>query len=254
MWRLFRWTALLLLVVSAATAAGYVGFHMGRRFERNLLCCDFPREHNIRVSLREALGLLHFPSQIGQDRWVAEKMFPGVGDGYFLDVGSGDGFTDSNTWALEQRGWTGICIDPFPTNMEGRTCRMFKEVVSSVAGQEVTFVQAGAIGGIRDHLGRWKSYTKDAATVDLRTVTLEDILRRAAAPSHIHFVSLDIEGAELEALRGFPFDRYSVGSFAIEHNHEEPKRTQIEQFLRERGYESARTWMQDDFYAPLARQ
>jgi FkbM family methyltransferase len=197
---------------------------------------------------------VHFPSQIGQDRWVGEKMFPGVLDGYFVDVGSGDGFTDSNTWALEQRGWKGICVDPFPKNMESRTCQMFKEVVGSVAGQKVTFAQAGDIGGITDHLGRWKSYTKDAATVELITVTLEDILRRAAAPSFIHFVSLDIEGAELEALRGFPFDRHSVGSFAIEHNLEEPKRTQIEQFLRERGYERARSWLQDDFYVPRPRQ
>jgi FkbM family methyltransferase len=254
MWRLFRWTALLLLIVSAASATGYVGLRMGRRFERNLLCCDIPREHNIRVSLREALGLLHFPSQIGQDRWVAEKVFPGVRDGYFLDVGSGDGFTDSNTWALEQRGWTGICIDPFPQDMKGRTCRMFTEVVSSATGQKVTFAKAGNIGGITDHLGRWKSYTKDAATVELNTVTLADILRHAAAPSYIHFISLDIEGAELEALRGFPFDRHSVGSFAIEHNYEEPKRTQIEELLRERGYERGRTWLQDDFYLPRARQ
>ena len=245
--------ALLLLVMSVAAASGYVGLRMGRRFERNLQCCDIPREHNIRISLREAFGLLHFPSQIGQDRWVAEKVFPGVRGGFFMDVGSGNGFTDSNTWALEQRGWTGICVDPFPKNMEGRTCRIFTEVVSSVAGQKVAFVQAGDIGGITDHLGRWKDHTKGTATVDLITVTLDDVLRQANAPSFIHFVSLDIEGAELEALRGFPFDRHSVGAFAIEHNHEEPKRTQIEQLLRERGYQRTRSWLQDDFYVPRAR-
>ena len=254
MWRLFRWTALLLVVVSAAAAAGYVGLRMGRRFERNLLCCDIPRDHNIRISLREALGLLHFPSQIGQDRWVGEKIFPGVKNGYFLDVGSGDGFVESNTWALEQRGWTGICVDPFPKNMEGRTCQLFKEVVGRLPGQKVTFVKAGDLGGIADHLGRWKSQTKDAATVELTTVTLEDILRRAGAPSYIQFISLDIEGAELEALRGFPFDRYTVGAFAIEHNNEEPKRTHIEEFLSDRGYKRAHTWRQDDFYVRRAQQ
>jgi FkbM family methyltransferase len=252
--RLFRWTALLLVVAGAATAAGYAGLRTGRLFERNLLCCDIPPEHNLRISVREALGLLQFPSQIGQDRWVAEKVFPGVRDGYFVDVGSGHGFTDSNTWSLEQRGWTGICIDPFPGNMDGRTCQMFQQVVGSVAGQQVTFVKAGAIGGISDHLGRWKSHTDDAETVELTTTTLGDVLRRAGAPSYIHFISLDIEGAELEALRGFPFDRYSVGSFAIEHNFEEPKRTQVDQLLRERGYERVRTWLQDDFYLPRPRR
>lgn len=252
-WRVVRWTTLLLLVATTAAATGYVGLRMGRRFERNLLCCDMPREHNIRISLREALGLLTFPSQIGQDRWVAERVFPGVTDGFFLDVGSADGFKDSNTWALERRGWTGLCVDPFPQNMEGRTCRMFTEVVGRVSGEKVTFARAGNIGGMTGHLNTWRGDTQEAATVELTTVTLADILRRASAPPFIHFLSLDIEGAELEALRGFPFDRHSLGALAIEHNYEEPKRTQIERFLGERGYERVRSWWQDDFYLPRAR-
>ena len=252
MWRLIRSILYIVGIVGLAAATGYVGLRTGRRFERNQLCCDIPREHNIRISLREALGLLHFPSQIGQDRWVAERVFPGVRDGYFLDVGSADGYVNSNTWALEQRGWRGICVDPFPTNIEGRTCQMFKDVVGSVAGQKVTFVKAGEIGGIQDHLGKWKADAGQAQTVELTTVTLADILSRAHAPSSIHFLSLDIEGAELEALKGLPFDRYTFGALAIEHNFEEPKRSQIEALLRERGYERVRSWQQDDFYRPRA--
>ena len=58
------------------------------------------------------------------------------------------------------------------------------------------------------------------------------------------------EGAELEALRGFPFDTYKLGSLAIEHNYEEPKRSEIQQLLKSKGYTRARAWMQDDFYVP----
>ena len=252
MWRLTRRVFSFLLILALAGATGYLGLRMGRRFERNHLCCDIPRERNIAISLREALGLLHFPSQVGQDRWVAEKVFPGIRDGFFLDVGSADGYVNSNTWALEQRGWRGICVDPFPANMEERTCQMFKEVVGSVAGQKVVFAKAGEIGGITEHLDKWKDDAKGAETVELTTVTLDDILRRAQAPSFIHFVSLDIEGAELEALKGVPFDRYAFGSFAIEHNFEEPKRSQILAFMRERGYERVHTLAQDDFYRPAA--
>src|SRR6476659_1585710 len=54
--------------------------------------------------------------------WVAETMFPGIANGFFLGVGSGDGYLISNTQALEARGWKGICVDPFPTTMGGRTC------------------------------------------------------------------------------------------------------------------------------------
>jgi hypothetical protein len=39
---------------------------------------------------------------------------------------------------------------------------------------------------------------------------------------------------------------------AIEHNFEEPKRTQIRQLLEQHGYVLVHTYEQDDFYAPAA--
>lgn len=240
----------MLLVLVCIAGAWYLGLLTGRAYERNEACCEMPPRHNLAISLREAVGLLRFPSQIGQDRWVAEKMFPGVRDGYFLDVGSAHGVVSSNTWALEQRGWTGICIDPFPGDMTGRTCQMFTKAVDSVSGRKVEFAQAGYIGGITDHLGRWKENVKDAKRVELTTVTLAEILQEAGAPAFIHFMSLDIEGAELAALQGFPFERHSLGAMAIEHNYEEPKRTQIQELLASKGYERVHTWMHDDFYLP----
>ena len=244
----FTVAALLLLVV--ATAAGYFGMRVGRSFELNQRCCQLSQRRNFEISVRERLGLLRFPSQIGQDLWVAEKVFPGVTNGYFLDVGSADGFVNSNTWALEQRGWTGICVDPFPSNMQGRTCQMFREAVDAEGGHTVSFAAAGELGGITDYIDRYKGFVKKAKTVELKTVTLGDILQRAHAPSYIHFLSLDIEGAELEALRGFPFDCVRLGSIAVEHNYEEPKRSQIEELLKTKGYSKVHTWLQDDFYLP----
>src|SRR5262245_2985192 len=248
--RLFQLAVVVLVLLGVATSAGYFGFRVGRKFAVNQLCCALSQRHNFETSVRETLGLVKFPSQIGQDRWVAEAVFPAVRNGYFLDVGSADGFVNSNTWALEQRGWTGICVDPFPSNMTGRTCQMFRDAVDAQGGQKVQFAQAGELGGITSYLERWKDQAKNAKTIELTTVTLGDILQRAHAPSFIHFMSLDIEGAELEALKGFPFDRYKLGSLAIEHNYEEPKRTEIEQLLKSKGYTKARTWLQDDFYLP----
>jgi len=241
-------TALLLL----ALAAGYFVAQMGRHYEFNRLCCAMPKRHNMLVSVKETFGLVRFPSQMGQDRWVSEAIFPGVKTGYFLDVGSADGIANSNTWALEQRGWTGICIDPFPSNMTTRTCRMFKDPVDSVSGRRVWFAAAGEIGGIIEHLGAGKQAVEQTPRVELTTMTLGDILQRADAPSLIHFMSLDIEGAELEALRGFPFDKYRLGALAVEHNYEQPKRSDIETLLNRHGYTRVRTWMQDDFYLPSA--
>jgi len=40
-------------------------------------------------------------------------VFPGVTNGYFVDVGAGDGVKGSNTKALEELGWTGVAIGAF---------------------------------------------------------------------------------------------------------------------------------------------
>jgi hypothetical protein len=246
MWRL------LVAVTWLATLVAALGFgaRVGSHFEYNAACCDIPPRHNALLSLEESLGLVRFPSQIGQDRWVGEKIFPDLKNGFFLDVGSGDGFENSNTWALEQKGWSGICVDAFPRNMKGRRCQVFAAVVDSAPGRRVRFKAAGEIGGIDEYLGSLRYAAEDAETVEFVTVTLDDILRRADAPPFIHYFSLDIEGAELEALRGFPFDRYGLGAIDVEHNDEEPKRTDILHLLESRGYRRVRTLYQDDLYLP----
>jgi len=240
--------ATILIVAALVLGSGYVGLKVGRLDAINTLCCQVPRYRRIVLDVKEMLGLVTFPSQIGQDKWVSEGVFPGVTDGFFLDVGSADGIEGSNTFVIEQKGWKGICIDPFPTHMDRRTCQLFKEVVYSEAGKRMTFQVAGGLGGLVDTLGSRKQEAEQAATVEFTTVTLGDILARAKAPRFIHFMSLDIEGAELEALRGLPFDQYEFGALAIEHNYDGQKREGLKTLLESHGYVRVNTWYQDDFY------
>jgi FkbM family methyltransferase len=230
------------------------GVEFQKQYALNRACCDLSMLQAATLAGREVLGgAPTYPSEIGQDKWVLMKMFPSVGDGYFLDVGSGHGTIGSNTKALEERGWTGICVDPFPTHMEGRTCQVFKEVVSSAAGQTVKFHTHAGLGGIADTLGKWKEEAQKSPAVELTTTTLGELLERAKAPAFMHFLSLDIEGAELDALRGLDLNKYRFGAMAIEHNEEEPKRTDIVNHLRQHGYERVHTFRQDDFFAPVSR-
>lgn len=197
--------------------------------------------------IKQRLGLARFYSQFGQDKWVIGSVFPGVKDGYFVDIGAGDGIYISNTKALEDLGWKGIAVEPFPTHFENRKCLLFKEVVGSRKGQIVEFNLAGLNGGIGDHLAPGNP-AKQAKSVKLVTTTIGDILERAKAPTFIHFVSLDTEGSEYEILKAFPFNRYRVGAWAIEHNNEEPNRTNVRKLLEANGYRFARQQIVDDWY------
>jgi hypothetical protein len=245
---------LIVAVILSATISGlfgaYVGLKVGPIYEINFHCCTQDRLTNLFSSLKEFAGFLEFHSQMDQDRWIVVGVFPGVKNGYFVDVGSWDGVKGSNTKVLEDLGWSGICIDPFPKNMRSRTCAVFTEVVDSKAGRKVRFRAAGDLGGIEEYFGKTKedNKVKQAQVVDFTTTTLEDILDRAKAPNFIHFMSLDIEGGELEALKGLPFSKYKVGAFTIEHNFEEPKRSQIKALLESHGYRRVRSVDQDDYY------
>src|SRR6186713_1374029 len=159
------------------------GVEVRKQLAVNRQCCDFSLLQALGMTARESIGGVTYPSEIGQDKWVIGRMFPGVDNGFFLDVGSGHGTIGSNTKALEERGWTGICIDPFPTHMEGRTCRMEKVVVASTAGRVVKFRTHMALGGIVDTLGKWKAEAEKSPEVEFTTTTLGDVLTAANAPS-----------------------------------------------------------------------
>ena len=239
------------LAVALCAGVGFQRTGAAALFQENHRCCQLSFLRNVQVTLAEAIGLRKYSAEIGQDKWVLEKVFPDLTNGYFVDVGSGHGTIGSNSRTLEERGWRGVCIDPFPVHMEGRTCQMFQEVVFSKAGMVVAFHTAGGLGGVADTLGKWNEQAPRAPKVNLTTVTLEDVLVRAAAPPLIHFVSLDIEGAELEALQAFPFERYRVSAWAIEHNREEPKRSQVVALLAAHGYRRVHEWQQDDFFVSI---
>ena len=202
----------------------------------------------------ELVGAYTYHSEWGQDRWITQRVFPGVRDGYFVDIGSGHGIKDSNTNVLEDLGWSGVCVDPFPTNMENRTCKVFSEVAYSSPGRTVSFTRAGHLGGISDHLNLWASDERlaKAKTVELTTTTVDEILERAQAPRYLYYVSLDVEGAEYEVLQGFDLARYRVGALTVEHNFEEPKRNRIREHLEQHGYELVMSMKYDDWYLPAS--
>ena len=242
----------LVCVVSLLVVGNDLASTLGKRYARfsQYKVQGFPNVHSPShwLDLKQALGLQDFYSQLGQDKWVTGIVFPGVRNGFFVDIGAWHAETDSNSKALEELGWEDVCIEPFPVDWEGRICQLFEEVVYSRSGEFVTFQTAGELGGIDEHIDTWRTTVEGYSTVELVTTTIADILDRAEAPAYIHYVSLDTEGSDFEILSAFPFQDYRVWAFSIEHNYEEPKRQQIRELLEEQGYEWVRNQLVDDWY------
>ena len=236
------------LIVLIGGISFRLGATFGRYYEFHNLVYELPRRDNIEASLRRLLRLQPIYGEYAQDLWVVLTLGRGKTSGYYVDVGSGDGIEDSNTYLLDRMGWQGVCIEPFPSNMERRTCQLFPQPVFSESGKKVLFRAAGDVGGIDSHLGRYKDRLGDAPLVDLVTATLDEILEKAKAPSWIDYMNIDVEGAEYEVLRGFSLDRYQIGAFTIEHNFEIEKRELVHKLLAANGYVRVRSWEVDDWY------
>jgi hypothetical protein len=190
-------------------------------------------------------------SQHGQDDWVLSQ-FP---SGTFLDVGCCDGVHLSNTLKLEQHGWSGIAIDAFPTNFEHRVnTKTVAAVVYSSRDMLVDFIMPGEVelAGIECHLTDWHKQSiisGDHSKLHLKTKLLHEILNEINAPKFIEYLSLDIEGAEWEVLRTFPFNEYQFGCLTVEHNYQEPERSYVQELLGTKGYKLVKTVKCDDWYA-----
>jgi FkbM family methyltransferase len=190
-------------------------------------------------------------SQFGADIWVLNRA---PEPGFYLDVGCHDGVVNSNTFLLDKMGWEGICIDPFPRNFAKRTAKVIEAVVYSSDGTDIEFcysVEDSGCSGIAHELSTHKERLFSSTTIQkhrFKSRTLESILAESGAPRRIDYLSMDIEGAELEALRVFPFSKWSFHMLTIEHNFEEPKRSQLKALLESQGYALERSVQVDDWY------
>ncbi len=158
-------------------------------------------------------------SQAGQDLWVIRDVFGYMQRGYFIDIGAADGVELSNSFALEKyHGWTGLCIEPGPAAFgklrANRKCRCLNICIDAQR-QEVEFTaEKGFFGGII------AADTNNAGTENksnrITTHTFMDVIRDHRVPETIHYLSLDVEGAEHRVMATFPFDSHRFLSATIE--------------------------------------
>ncbi len=153
---------------------------------------------------------------------------------------------------------TGICIEPIPYKynlcLKNRTKSICcNKALYSKSNQQFIFDISHndtLFSGISEYIiDRHKNYVNSNKTQFIvTTITLTDLLDQHKAPEFIEYLSIDTECSELEILKGIDFNKYKFGLIDIEHNHVEPKRTQMRELLLSNGYEYIRENQWDDSY------
>tara|TARA_R100000935_G_scaffold12748_10_gene25455 strand:+ start:962 stop:1744 length:783 start_codon:yes stop_codon:yes gene_type:complete len=211
--------------------------------------------------MHEVQGMLvpGFPyvSQSGQDQAV-ERILQGKRGGTFVDIGAYDGLTGSNSLYFEKYlGWTGTLVEPVKQNRDKaemwRSSPCLPYAIADSDG-EASFIavtqgytQMSGLEGEYDAglLSRVRAdprHAEDRIVVPTRSL---NSLFAELGLTQIDFVSLDIEGGELAALRAFDHAACRVDVWAIENNTGGP---QIAALMREKGYNLTEFCGVDEIY------
>lgn len=177
--------------------------------------------------------------------------FFGEGIGYFVEVGANDPHERSQTWYLEQAGWTGILIEPQPDLADKlrvmRSAKVFAVACSlpANAGHTLPLHVAGPLSSLDRGRMAPGALPEKIITVPIRT--LDGVLEEAGAPEHFDFLSIDVEGHEIEVLSGFDIARWQPRLILLEDHVADLSK---HHYLIAAGYRIIRRYENNGWYVP----
>ena len=201
-------------------------------------------------------------SQIQQDRVLQEKFFFRQEIGFFVDVGAEEGVLGSNSLFFEEKGWKGICIEPHPDSFAKlqavRKCTCLPIAASSSKGR-TKFTKINGplqvLSGItnkydeRHHERIQREIEKSGGSkeeIEVETETLETIFAQQGV-KEVHYLSIDVEGGELEVLKGINFDEVMIHIIDIENNYPD-KFSEVRKFLFKKGFSKSFSILFDEIF------
>jgi hypothetical protein len=160
-----------------------------------------------------------------------KSAFPMNGTHFFLDIGVGSDAQNgafSRTKFLEERGWRGVCANPFPD--QTRSCKAVVAAVAPSSGQKVEVSDCNGVTTL------WSMFaTTECPRVEKATMSVGEVLLLSKAPPVIDYLNLDSQGSELEIMEKFPFKKFCVRAWTIQHRHEADTAAGIQKVLGTNG-------------------
>lgn len=211
----------------------------------------------IELAMRHGATKDNVRSQIGQDLFALYSLNWKRG-GYFVEFGATDGVQLSNTYLLEKNfGWTGILAEPaklwHADLVKNRSAKIDFNCIWKESNQSLSFLTAKnpELSTI-DFFSKADTHKKTRKLADwqtVKTLSLNDLLKKHKAPAVIDYLSIDTEGSELEILNAFDFSLHTFLVITCEHNFSNRRKSVHDLLVRNnyvRVLEGLSRW--DDWY------
>lgn len=191
-------------------------------------------------------------SQRGEQAVILE-FFKGKKYGRFCDIGANDGITFSNTRALALNGWPGTYIEASPkafSRLQGSIANLMSHVcyasqylqlaLTNYSGTVILKESESILSSKNDvalvstlndsEMDRFKSITH-YNEVKVPCVTWTEFMRRLSNHKKFDFISIDIEGEELNVLPDMDFDAMETKMVCIEWNSKPELKKEYDKYL-----------------------
>lgn len=187
-------------------------------------------------------------SQEGEDM-ILRNIFRNKRDGFYVDIGAHHPKLFSNTYFFYKIGWSGINVDAMPGSMDifkkTRSRDINLEQAVSDIEQELTFYafNPAALNTFSPELASERKQIQKFKFLfekKIKTHKLIDILEEyVPSKTNINFMTIDVEGLDLEVLKSNDWNRYRPQVILIESlnfDFDNRANDQVYSFLTERGY------------------
>ena len=174
---------------------------------------------------------------------IIAKFFDTSNLDYIVEIGAADGEDNSNSLHLIWHGAEALLVEPHPTFYR----KLIEKYANNGDVKLCHYAISNAIG--------WKNlYLNDQCSsvvyvnshyISVQCTTLEDLFRLYAVPKNIDFLSVDVEGHDLEVLSSLNFKNYHVKLVCVEHS---MGKEVLDQFMAERDYKLFDRTMGNSFY------
>jgi len=207
--------------------------------------------------------LTKYYSQWKQDQFLNELYFEHKHNGIFIDIGAHDGISYSNSYFFEKElNWTGLCIEPHPDVFkllqQNRKCYLENVAVSNTTKDMKYLKITGApemLSGLVDnydprHVERIQREVLQNGgnidIIDMKCYQLNTLLEKYNL-NNIDFISIDVEGAEYDILKGIDFNKYNIDCIVIEDNYPDSSQD-WHKHLKDNNYELLHRLAHDAIY------
>jgi FkbM family methyltransferase len=169
--------------------------------------------------------------------------------GFFVDVGAHHPVRFSNTWMFYRKGWRGINIDPTPGSMKMFNILRSRDINLELGiGGEEGFLNfycfnEPALNTFDEKVATARNTGKPykiTKTIPVKIQPLSDVLTKyLPANTTIDFMSVDVEGLDLEVLKSNDWIRFSPKFILVEDTSfslNQPQLSDTHKYLTEKGY------------------